>query len=114
LRQELLECERSGVLDSVLRNIQVSRGELEPMIENNPLSRRLFADMAARLKLDPRSGGPVLLRELQHNCAVCMHQRESQHWLKSNRTEGYDEFCPNADYWHDLKERIRTTAARKA
>jgi hypothetical protein len=114
LRQELLECDRNGVLDSILQNIQVSRSELEPMMRNYPLSRRLFAGMAARLRLDPRADGSTLLRALQHTCTVCAHQRDCQQWLKSGRTEGYEEFCPNAEYWHDLKERIRIAAMRRA
>lgn len=112
LRQELLECDRSGVLDSILESIQVNRSELEPMIKNYPLSGRLFAAMSARLKVNPRSDGPLMLRALQHTCAVCTHQHECRHWLASGSTEGYDEFCPNADYWHDLKERIRAAATR--
>jgi hypothetical protein len=112
LRQELLECDRSGVLDGVLAEVQMSRGDLEPMIGDYPLSRRLFGAMAARLQVDPRSDGPLMLRALQHTCAVCTHQRECRHWLESGRSEGYDEFCPNADYWHDLKERIRAAAMR--
>lgn len=114
LRQELLECDRSGVLDSILDSIQVDRAELEPMTRNYPLSLRLFAGMTKRLHLDPRTDGPLMLRTLQHTCAVCTHQRQCKHWLKSGQTEGYDEFCPNADYWHALKERIRAAAKRKA
>lgn len=112
LRQELLECDRSGVLDSVLADLQMDRGELEPMIENYPLSARLFGAMAARLGVDPLCDGPQIRRAIQHTCAVCGHQSECRHWLDSGRTEGYEEFCPNADYWHALKERIRTAMTR--
>lgn len=111
LRQELLECERSGVLDSVLTDLQMTRGELEPMIENYPLSRRLFGAMAVRLRIDPMCD-PAMRRAVEHTCAVCRHQRECRQWLKSGRTEGYEEFCPNADYWHALKDRIRLAATR--
>ncbi len=112
LRQELLECDRSGVLDSILADLQMDRGELEPMIENYPLSSRLFGRMAARLGVDPLCDGPQMRRAVQHTCAVCSHQRECRHWLDSGRTEGYEEFCPNADYWHALKERIRAAITR--
>jgi hypothetical protein len=112
LRQELLECDRSGVLDSVLADLQMSRGELEPMVENYPLSRRLFGAMAVRLGIDPACDGPLMRRGLQHTCAVCAEQRRCQQWLDAGRTEGYEEFCPNADYWHALKERIRLAAIR--
>jgi hypothetical protein len=112
LRQELLECDRSGVLDSVLADLQMGRGELEPMIGNYPLSRRLFGAMAARLGVDPACDGPSMRRGLQHTCAVCAEQRRCQQWLDAGRTEGYEEFCPNADYWHALKERIRLAATR--
>ena len=107
LRQELLECDRSGVLDRVLADLQMQRGELEMMIENYPLSRRLFGAMAARLGVNPTFEDPLMSRSLQRTCAVCAHQHECAHWLGSGKTEGYDEFCPNADYWHALTERIR-------
>ena len=113
LRQELLECERSGVLDSVLTDLQMRRDELEPMIENYPLSRRLFGAVAARLGVDPTCDGPSIRRGLQHTCAVCSEQRRCRQWLAAGHTEGYDEFCPNADYWHALQERVRATARRK-
>lgn len=110
LRQELLECDRSGVLDSVLADLQIDRGELDPVISNYPLSGRLFGGMAARLGVDPMHDGPQTQRAIQRTCAVCAHQSECRHWLDSGRTEGYEEFCPNSDYWHALKERVRTAA----
>lgn len=107
LRQELLECDRSGVLNSVLADLQMERGEIEPMIGNYPLSRRLLDAMAARLGIDPSCGGPLMKRALQHTCAICAEQRRCRHWLAAGHTEGYEEFCPNADYWRALKTRIR-------
>ncbi len=112
LRQELLECDRSGVLDSVLADLQIDRGQLEPMIGNYPLSSRLFGGMAARLGVDPLFEGPQMQRAIQRTCSVCDRQRECRHWLDSGRTEGYEEFCPNADYWRALKERIRIAATQ--
>lgn len=113
LRHELLECDRSGVLDNVLADLQIDRGALEPMIENYPLSTRLFGRMAARLGVDPMADGPQVRRAIQQTCALCAHQGACGHWLDSDRAEGYEEFCPNADYWHALKERIRIAAARR-
>lgn len=112
LRQELLECDRGGVLDSLLADLQINRGELEPMIENYPLSRQLFGAMAARLGVDPAGAGPSFRRDLQHTCAVCAEQPRCRQWLAAGHTEGYEEFCPNAEYWHALKECIRTAANR--
>ena len=43
---------------------------------------------------------------LQRTCAICAHQGECQHWLDSGRREGYEEFCPNSDYWPALKARV--------
>lgn len=110
LRQELLDCDRVGTLDSILADLQMNRSEIEPLIENYPLSTRLFGAMATRLGVDPMHDGPQLRRAIQHTCAVCGHQRECQHWLDSGRVEGYEEFCPNAEYWHALKARIRLAA----
>lgn len=112
LRQELLDCDRTGTLDSILSDLQMSRGEIEPLIENYPLSTRLFGAMAKRLGVDPTHDEPQMRRAIQHTCAVCAYQRECQHWLDNGRTEGYEEFCPNADYWHALKTRIRSVARR--
>ncbi len=112
LRQELLECDRSGTLDIILADINMSRDELKPLISNYPLSGRLFGAMAARLGVDPAQDGPVVKRELQRTCALCSHQSECQHWLDSGRSEGYEEFCPNSDYWHELKERISAAVLR--
>lgn len=112
LRQELLECDRSGVLNNILADINLSRGELQPLIANYPLSIRLFGSMAARLGVDPAWEGPAMRRGLQRNCALCAHQDACQHWLDSGRSEDYEEFCPNADYWRALKARIAAAASQ--
>ena len=112
LRQELLECDRSGTLDVILADLNMSRSELKPLISNYPLSSRLFGAMAERLGVDPAQDGPVVKRELQRTCALCAHQSECQHWLDSGRSEGYEKFCPNTDYWHELKERITAAVLR--
>lgn len=114
LRQELLDCDRVGALDSILSDIQMSRSEIEPLVENYPLSTRLFGAMATRLGVDPMRDGPNMRRAIQRTCAICAHQRECRRWLDSGRIEGYEEFCPNADYWHALKTRIRLAAHDRA
>jgi len=106
LRQELLEADRSGVLDDVLADLNMSRGELDPLVHNYPLSTRLFGAMAARLGVDPTQDGPALRRAIQRTCALCANQGECEHWLESGQREGYEKFCPNTDYWNDLKARI--------
>lgn len=106
LRQELLECDRKGVLNDVLADINLSRSELKPLISNYPLSNRLLGAMAARLGVDPSQADAVTKHSLQRTCAICAHQGECQHWLDSGRREGYEEFCPNSDYWPALKARV--------
>jgi hypothetical protein len=112
LRQELLECERVGMLDAMLADLNMSRGELDPLVRNHPLSTRLFGAMATRLGVDPASDGPTTKRILQRTCAVCAHQTECQQWLDSGRSEGFEAFCPNSDYWRDLKARIQNARPR--
>lgn len=112
LRQELLECDRTGVLDDVLADLNLSRSELKPLISNYPLSGRLFGAMAARLGVDLAQDGEVIKNELQRTCGLCTHQSECQRWLESGSSEGYEAFCPNSDYWHDLRARISAAAPR--
>jgi len=112
LRQELLECDRNGMLDNILADINLSRGELKPLIANYPLSIRLFGAMATRLGVDPAQADPATKHDLQHTCAVCAHQNECQHWLDSGRSEGYEKFCPNSEYWHALQTRIAAAVPR--
>lgn len=112
LRQELLDCDRIGALDSILSDLQMSRNEIGPLVDNYPRSTRLFGAMAMRLRVDPMQDGPQLRRAIEHTCAICAYQRECGHWLDTGRTEGYEEFCPNAEYWHALKTRIRLAARR--
>jgi len=112
LRQELLECDRSDMLDNILADINLSRSELGPLIANHTLSSRLFGAMAARLGVDPAQDGVVMKRDLQRTCTLCAHQSKCQHWLDSGHSEGYEQFCPNSDYWRALKVRIAAAVPR--
>src|SRR5690348_9371724 len=87
LRQELLDCDRIGALDSILSDLQMSRSEIGPLVDNYPRSARLFGAMAMRLRVDPMHDGPQLRRAIEHTCAICAYQRECQHWIDSGRTE---------------------------
>ncbi|MDE2167571.1 MAG: hypothetical protein KGJ66_14695 [Alphaproteobacteria bacterium] len=62
--------------------------------------------MVARLGIDPAQDGAVIKYDPQHTRALCAHPSECQLRLDSGRSEGYEEFCPNSDYWHALKTRI--------
>lgn len=100
------------MLDNILADLNLSRGELNPLISNYSFSTQLFRAMVARLGVDPAQEGPVMKRGLQHNCALCAHQSEYKRWLDSGRSEGFEEFFPNYDYWHALKTRIAAAVPR--
>ncbi|MDE2165251.1 MAG: hypothetical protein KGJ66_02795 [Alphaproteobacteria bacterium] len=91
-----------------IKEIPFAAVQPDPFLES--LWRRLFGAMAARLGVDPTWDGSRIRRGMQHICAVCSEQRRCQQWLAAGSTEGYEEFCPNAEYWHALKERIRPAA----
>jgi nucleotide-binding universal stress UspA family protein len=114
LRQELLECDRLGVLDDLLTDLNLNRHELGRLTENYPLSSKLFGAMAERLGVDPSQSDASTRQELQHTCSLCSHQIECKHWLQGFEEEGFEEFCPNADYWNTLRARISGALSRKA
>ena len=97
LRRELLDLD-ADTLDRTLAELRLQRGEVDAMIANHPASGHLLDDVAARLDVAGKlHADPATERDMWRLCSVCSAQGRCKHWLASGATEGYDEFCPNAD-----------------
>ncbi len=97
LRRELEVLDSEGDLDRILADAQLSRGDIEPLLENYPASAHRLDDMAARLNVaDALHRDPATERDMQHLCSVCQEMGRCRRWLDSGATEGFQEFCPNA------------------
>lgn len=97
LRREL-EALAGDELDRVLADAGLSRGDVEAMLANYPTSERLLGEMAQRLGIADRLEKHRLTeRDMLRLCTVCKEQGRCKHWLASGATEGYEDFCPNAD-----------------
>jgi len=108
LRGELLALDKDGALDRVLADARLSRADLEPMLSNHPASGRLLTQMAERLQIcDRLHDDAVTERDMWRVCTLCESQGRCKHWLASGATEGYEDFCPNAE----LLNKMRTPKA---
>jgi len=107
-RQELANCEE---LDVILADLGLTRGELEPLLKCHPESGKLLRKMLARVGLDEVSRGDLRTRrELERVCTFCKSRGRCRTWLRSGGSEGYAEFCPNAELLDALRAHLREKA----
>lgn len=98
LRRELEMLASEGDLDRVLADAQMTRGDIEPMLANYPVSTHRLDAMAARLGVTAAMHrDPAAERDMRRVCSVCREQGRCTHWLATGAPEGYQAFCPNAD-----------------
>jgi len=64
-----------------------------------PVMRRLGISPAAAARSDTR-----MARALRR-CVMCPSLDECEQWLASGKTDGIDEFCPNASVLEGLRKR---------
>lgn len=111
LRNELAHLDANGELDGVLAEIGLSRAGVPTLVKRHPgayrrlaamLQRRGLADCRSRNALS-RSTIRAELRDVEAQCLFCQATSKCETWLRSNQTEGYREFCPNAEAMDRIK-----------
>lgn len=99
LREQFADLDRRGGLDDLLRDIGVSRPDMEKIVQNHPETGRLMLAMTERLGVDADKLDPRSRHTLGRSCATCQTHRICRHWL-ATATKGsteYRDFCPNAE-----------------
>lgn len=63
--------------------------------------------MMRRLGISPeaRPGNDPVMARAMRRCVMCPSLDECDQWLASRRTDGIDEFCPNAPVLESLRKR---------
>lgn len=111
LRAELAHLDANGELDGVLAEIGLSRAGMPALVKRHPgayrrlaamLQRRGLADCRSRDALS-RSTVRAEMRDIEAQCLFCQTTRQCESWLRTDRTEGYREFCPNAEAMDRIK-----------
>lgn len=107
LRYELRCLDEAGELDGALAQIGLSRAAIPELLRRYPGSVRRYAAMAERVGVRPPSprAGLVALVGSRRRCLFCGASRHCDHWLESDARRGYQEFCPNAGTFDELKKR---------
>lgn len=107
LRDEFEALDRAGYLDEVLHDANLSRSDLETLINADPQSPDRLERMLSKLGLADRlhSDWPAVLRDVQRVCGVCQTTGECEHWLRGEREGGIEEFCPNAETFESLRQK---------
>lgn len=104
LRREFEVLRSNGMLDAVLADATISKGELDRVVANHPASRHLLSDMVARLGLGDEFGkDPTIVREMSRACTLCAKQGQCKRWFRTDATEGYEAFCPNAARLNEMR-----------
>jgi hypothetical protein len=106
LRRELADCAMNGELDTILADVGLTRGDIEPLIKGHPEAARLFRAMLGRLGLEKEySRDSNIHREMERTCSLCDEHGRCRGWLHTGRKDGYHDFCPNADLLDFLRQR---------
>jgi hypothetical protein len=92
-------------LGRVLADAGFQRSDLNSLMAHGPHSRELLEGMLDRLAIDQKALriDRTVMREIEHNCALCETQGHCRRWLKkSEDPKGYRKFCPNAETFDRL------------
>ncbi len=104
LRAEIDALDRAGVLDDALRDVNMTRSDVNAIVDADPESPRRLAEMLTRLDLADRLRGNERrwLRDIQVVCLNCRAAGRCDRWLSRGRKAGVEEFCPNAQTFEAL------------
>ena len=104
---EIADLDRQGLLDEALADLNLSRDDLEAIVNADPDMPPRLAAMADRLGVT--SGLEDMPKRWSHDlaqvCKSCPRPDECDRWMKSGATEGYERFCDNAQTLTALRER---------
>jgi len=106
-RAEIDALDRAGTLDGVLGDLEMTRADIETLVQADPGAARRLAAMTARLGLTDalrRRAGPATAREIELVCTRCAATNECEHWLSGDKDGGNEQFCPNAGALEALRQ----------
>ena len=107
LRAEIDGLDRAGALDGVLRDLDMTRADVEAIVASDPGAARRLAGMASRLGLGEalRRHSPRRdVREIEIACTRCTSTAQCERWLNGSAESGIEDFCPNAAALHALRD----------
>lgn len=84
-------------LDDLLNDVELTRAELDRLIEGPPDAGRQLEALAGMEQIDLHSLDAAVLREATWTCARCQSRAACKRWLRDGvwRGDG-DTRCPNA------------------
>ncbi len=103
-RAEIESLERNGVLDEVLREMGMSRDDLDAIVNAGDRVPHRMEAMLAHLGLTKqyKEGVPRWAMEAPMLCRQCADTEKCDHWFKGDRKGPTDEFCPNTATFKSL------------
>ena len=104
-----------GMLDSVLDDIGLQRGEIPTVMHAFPRSGRRHADMMRWAGVDPERLPPTAdIREAQWLCIRCGAAKECDSWRASPESQrGAPTFCPNIETFARVRAWQQRAAAHE-
>jgi hypothetical protein len=109
LAEELAGAAASGELDAILAETGLARGQLQRLLQGHAESPRLLEAMTQRLGIEREAiAEREILREIERICSLCDSRGPCRRWLRSGATDGYDAFCPNAEWFDHLRQPAAT------
>jgi hypothetical protein len=105
LRAEIDALDSAGVLDDTLRDFNMSRSDVEAIVNADPEGPRRLEEMLEWLALADRLRGDERgwSRDIQVVCLKCQTAGQCDYWLRGDRKGGIEEFCPNAETFKALR-----------
>jgi uncharacterized protein YjiS (DUF1127 family) len=107
-RREALQHELQHLSDLDLADIGITREQI-PVVARSQDAPLLMRRMMARLGIPEKalSKDPALRQRLVRECTTCYSRNHCRRWLRGGqRTEEYNQFCPNAPDFADLQVRF--------
>ena len=103
-RAEIDALDRAGALDDVLRELSLSRAEIDDIVNVDPDSPQRLERMLARLGLtEAVPAASAIGHDVQRVCQRCSRTSTCEHWLEAGAQEGFESFCPNAETFQALR-----------
>lgn len=106
--------EESGEIDSVLDALGLTEGQIPTFVKNYPEAKRLLNGMTEQIGRVAGSKGDPTWQDMVRVCTLCSSHGQCRAWLRSGRTEGYQDFCPNTPRFARLQASQRPKIAKVA
>lgn len=105
MREEFSRLEQTGVLEEVLRDVNITKVDFEALMNADPKTCGRLEEMIGRLGLTDRlhTGRVAVMRDVQRVCQWCESTDVCDHWLGGEINRSIEEFCPNAPTFAALR-----------